>query len=72
MDKMFDHYITKNNKTIINIIYPNELTVIELIKLIIPKLIRDIKIPTTIRLIFFLASFTSAHLDDSIIHIIPL
>ncbi|MEI6773665.1 MAG: hypothetical protein WCL18_02325 [bacterium] len=40
--------------------------------MIIPKLIKAINIPTTIKVMFFLASFTSAHLEDSIIHIIPL
>jgi hypothetical protein len=50
----------------------NELTVIELIRLIIPKLIRDINIHEIISVIFFFASFTSAHLEDSIIHITPL
>jgi hypothetical protein len=50
----------------------NELIVRDVIRLIIPKLINAIKIPTTIKTIFFLASFTSAHLLDSIIHIIPL
>jgi hypothetical protein len=40
--------------------------------LIILKLINAIKTPTIIKTIFFLASFTSAHLADSIIHIIPL
>jgi hypothetical protein len=50
----------------------NELTVSEDIRFIIPKLMSDINIPDTIKTMFFLASFTSAHLADSIIHIIPL
>jgi hypothetical protein len=49
-----------------------ELTVSDEIRLIIPKLIRAIRIPTTMRVIFFFASLTSAHFADSIIHIIPL
>ncbi|MEI7919145.1 MAG: hypothetical protein WCH65_02840 [bacterium] len=52
--------------------HDKELTVNELIRLIILKLISAIKSPTTISVIFFLASFTSAHFVDSIIHIIPL
>lgn len=41
-------------------------------RLIIPKLIKAINKPTTSKVRFFLASLTSAHLEDSIIHIIPL
>jgi len=41
-------------------------------RLIILKLISAISIPTIISVMFFFASFTSAHLEDSIIHIIPL
>lgn len=44
----------------------------ELIRLMIHKLISAIKIPTTMSVIFFFASLTSAHLADSIIRIIPL
>ena len=50
----------------------NELTVSEMIRLMIHKLIRAINIPTTIKVIFFFASFTSAHLADSMIRIIQL
>jgi hypothetical protein len=54
------------------VLVPNELTVSELIRLMILRLISAINIPTTINVIFFLASLTSAHLEDSIIHMIPL
>ncbi|MEI6672460.1 MAG: hypothetical protein WCL02_03780 [bacterium] len=40
--------------------------------MIILRLISAINIPTIINVIFFFASFTSAHLEDSIIHITPL
>jgi hypothetical protein len=41
-------------------------------RLIIPKLIKAINKPTTSKVRFFLASLISAHLEDSIIRIIPL
>ena len=54
------------------VLVDNELTVRELIRLTIPKLISAINIHTIINVRFFFASFTSAHLADSMIRMIPL
>ncbi|MEI7558036.1 MAG: hypothetical protein WCJ45_04345 [bacterium] len=68
MNKIFYHNKEKNKIYYI----VNELIVIELIRLIIPRLISAKSIPITIKVIFFFASLTSPHFADSIIHIIAL